>query len=48
VIYATDHIEASPLMVRAYRKISGRSELAAKETQADFEELWKKLERDEN
>lgn len=46
MIHATDHPEASPLMVRAYRKVSGRSELDPKEGQTDFEALWRKIESD--
>lgn len=46
MIHATDHPEASPLMVRAYRKVSGRSELDPREGQADFEALWRKIESD--
>jgi three-Cys-motif partner protein len=45
MIHATDHPEASPLMIRAYRKVSGRSELG-EETQADFEALWERLNSD--
>jgi len=47
MIHATDHPEASPLMVRAYRKVSGRSELS-EEKQIDFDDLLKKLEGDED
>ncbi|QLC26119.1 three-Cys-motif partner protein TcmP [Parasphingopyxis algicola] len=39
MIHATDHAEASPLMLRAYRKISGA--LSNREMrQDDFESLW--------
>jgi three-Cys-motif partner protein len=48
MIHATDHAEASPLMIRAYRKISGRSELEISEIQTDLSDLWGKLERDED
>jgi hypothetical protein len=48
MIHATDHPEATPLMVRAYRKVSGRSELGADASQEDFENLWKKIENDED
>lgn len=48
MIHATDHPEATPLMVRAYRKVSGRSELGADASQDDFESLWKKIESDED
>jgi three-Cys-motif partner protein len=47
MIHATDHAEASPLMVRAYRKVSGRSDLDAA-TQINFEELWRRIEADED
>jgi three-Cys-motif partner protein len=45
MIHATDHVEAPPLMIRAYRKISGRSEIEAEE-QMDLEMLWQRLETD--
>ena len=48
MIHATDHSDATPLMVRAYRKVSGRSELGADASQEDFEGLWKKIENDED
>lgn len=48
MIHATDHSDATPLMVRAYRKVSGRSELGADASQNDFESLWKKIENDED
>jgi len=48
MIHATDHPEASPLMIRAYRKVSGRSELELQSVQVDFEELWRKIEADED
>lgn len=44
MIHATDHPEASPLMIRAYRKVSGRSEKPLE--QIDFNELWQALEQD--
>ena len=40
MVHATDHPEASPLMLRAYRKVSGRRDLARPTVQADFEALW--------
>src|SRR5579872_6769446 len=40
MIHATDHPEASPLMIRAYRKVSGRSEVD-QSSQPDFDELWR-------
>jgi hypothetical protein len=42
MIHATDHPEASPLMIRAYRKVSGRAELGS-ETQTDFDDLWLRI-----
>ena len=48
MIHATDHPEAFPLMVRAYRKVSGRSDIVPEVAQADFDELWKKIEADED
>jgi three-Cys-motif partner protein len=47
MIHATDHAEASPLMIRAYRKISGRSDLD-QAVQVDFDELWRRIEVDED
>jgi three-Cys-motif partner protein len=47
MIHATDHPEASPLMIRAYRKVSGRTEVEAAK-QVDFEELWRRIEADED
>ena len=40
MIHATDHPEASPLMLRAYRKTSGRKDWDRPVTQADLAELW--------
>jgi hypothetical protein len=40
MIHATDHEEAPPLMIRAYRKISGRSELEDGGEQIDLDTLW--------
>ena len=37
MIHASDHPEAFPLMVRAYRKVSGRPELEDKALQLDLE-----------
>ncbi len=39
MIHATDHPEATPLMIRAYRKVSGRSEVEEGE-QIDLDTLW--------
>lgn len=47
MIHATDHPGASPLMIRAYRKVSGRTEVEAAK-QVDFEELWRRIEADED
>lgn len=40
MIHATDHPEAPPLMLRAYRKTAGRPDWARPVTQADLAELW--------
>lgn len=48
MIHATDHAEAPPLMVRAYRKMSGRSNLQPDATQTSFDEIWGKFERDQD
>lgn len=40
MIHATDHPEAPPLMLRAYRKTSGRRDWDRSVTQADLAELW--------
>jgi three-Cys-motif partner protein len=40
MIHATDHQDASPLMVRAYRKASGRKDWGRPISQADLAELW--------
>ena len=45
MIHATDHPEASPLMIRAYRKVSGRAELGS-DTQTDFDDLWLRINAD--
>jgi three-Cys-motif partner protein len=47
MIHATDHPEASPLMIRAYRKVSGRTDFD-QGTQLGFDELWHSIERDED
>ncbi|WP_109152578.1 three-Cys-motif partner protein TcmP [Azospirillum sp. TSO5] len=44
MIHATDHPEASPLMLRAYRKVSGRSDLDEAATQMDMDAWWKEVE----
>jgi len=45
MIHATDHPEAFPLMVRAYRTVSGRPDLEATEQQLDFEELLREIQK---
>lgn len=40
MIHATDHDDASPLMLRAYRKVSGRLDWDRPIKQTDLEELW--------
>ena len=40
MIHATDHIEAPKLMIRAYRRISGRSELEPSLVQSNFDDIW--------
>ena len=40
MIHATDHPDAPKLMLRAYRKVSGRGDLDPAAAQADLEELW--------
>lgn len=47
MIHATDHAEAPPLMIRAYRKVSGRTDLDAA-TQIDFDEFWRRIETDQD
>jgi len=47
MIHATDHPEAFSLMVRAYRKVSGRPDLEATEQQLDFEELLREIQKDD-
>jgi three-Cys-motif partner protein len=41
MIHATDHEEAPTLMLRAYRKVSGRAEIDLAASQTDMEELWR-------
>ncbi len=41
MIHASDHPEAFPLMVRAYRKVSGRPEVEPCELQSDMKDLWR-------
>jgi three-Cys-motif partner protein len=47
MIHATDHPEAFSLMVRAYRKVSGRPDLQSTEQQLDFEELLREIQTDD-
>jgi three-Cys-motif partner protein len=47
MVHATDHPEASPLMIRAYRKVSGRTDVDVP-TQAHFDEFWRRIESDED
>lgn len=47
MIHATDHPEAPPLMIRAYRKVSGRSEVETVDNQPNLETLWRQLEEEE-
>lgn len=46
MIHASDHPEAFPLMVRAYRKVSGRPDIEVSEQQIDFDEIWQGLQND--
>jgi three-Cys-motif partner protein len=46
MIHATDHDEAAKLMLRAYRKISGRSDIDLALSQVDMEEFWREVEGD--
>jgi three-Cys-motif partner protein len=41
MIHATDHDEAAQLMLRAYRKISGRADVGLPARQAEMDELWR-------
>jgi three-Cys-motif partner protein len=47
MIHATDHPEAFTLMVRAYRKVSGRPDIENTEKQLDLEELLREIQRGE-
>lgn len=40
MVHATDHPEASPLMLRAYRKVSGRNDWDRPTTQLDLDAHW--------
>ncbi len=48
MIHATDHPEAFSLMVRAYRKVSGRPDLDIKDQQLDLEELLREIQSQEH
>jgi hypothetical protein len=48
MIHATDHPEAFSLMVRAYRKVSGRPDLEIKDQQLDLEELLREIQSQEH
>jgi three-Cys-motif partner protein len=43
MIHATDHPDAPPLMIRAYRKVSGRPEIDPTELQGDLDQIWGSL-----
>jgi three-Cys-motif partner protein len=43
MVHATDHPDASPLMLRAYRKVSGRRDWDRPVEQANLEELWRQV-----
>ncbi|KAA0686611.1 hypothetical protein DS837_09125 [Azospirillum brasilense] len=43
MIHATDHPEASPLMLRAYRKVSGRADADLTPTQIDMGAWWSEV-----
>lgn len=44
MIHASDHAEALTLMVRAYRKVSGRPDLEGREEQLDLIELLREIQ----
>ncbi len=46
MIHATDHPEALTLMVRAYRKVSGRPDLEGKEEQLDLIDLLRDIQEE--
>lgn len=43
MIHATDHDEAPTLMLRAYRKVSGRTDWDREPEQVDLEEFWQQV-----
>ncbi len=44
MIHATDHDEAAKLMLRAYRKVSGRGEGEFLGSQVDMDDLWREVQ----
>ncbi len=46
MIHATDHPEATPLMIRAYRKVSGRHDIDPREQQIDLETFWRESQEE--
>lgn len=46
MVHATDHDEAPVLMLRAYRKVSGRTDWDRKPEQADLAEIWREVAGD--
>ncbi len=46
MIHATDHPDASALMVRAYRKTSGRGDVDVLGQQVDLETLWRESQEE--
>jgi three-Cys-motif partner protein len=46
MIHASDHPDAPPLMIRAYRKISGRSEEDVSTRQIDLNTLWRESQEE--
>lgn len=46
MIHATDHPDASPLMLRAYRRVSGRSDISDEVAQQHMDELWLEMQDD--
>ena len=46
MIHATDHPDASALMIRAYRKTSGRKDIDVLNEQVDLETLWRESQEE--
>ncbi|SDC53803.1 three-Cys-motif partner protein [Sphingomonas sp. YR710] len=44
MIHATDHPDAPPLMIRAYRRVSGRPEIEGSQLQGSLDDHWGALE----